>query len=95
MKDPIFYNKDLSLSMYSLNCGYIYYYFNKEKNIVLKLWKESCFHVLCFDHDKVNQLYWKSFDTLTEAKKFFYKELKENFNLSKRQAILKSCYKDK
>lgn len=71
---PKFYNKDDSLTMYSLACGYI----EKEqvdhgKNYVsLTLEKDSaCYHVKLNSNLEGFVRVWESFDTLTEARKFY------------------------
>lgn len=71
---PKFYNKDDSLTLYSLSCGYI------EKTsvehgkdyICLTLEKDSaCYHVRLSSNVAGFKRVWESFDTLTEARKFF------------------------
>ena len=66
-----FYNKDGTLTAYALACGYIE---TSEKNdIKITLWKEGCFHVRKHDFNKGIRIFWKSFDNLTSARKFFNK----------------------
>jgi hypothetical protein len=69
-----FYNRDDSLTMYSLACGYI------EKTdvthgkdyIQLTLEKDgACYHVKLSSNVDGFKRIWESFDTLTEARAFF------------------------
>ncbi len=78
--DPVLYpkfrNKDGSLTAYSFACGYIETEdFGK---INLQLWHEgACYHVRAHDHDEKGRLFWESFDTLGEARKFFKQKIRE------------------
>ena len=83
MKNEIkvkFYNKDMSLTEYSLNCGYIEML--EDEDISVKLYKDSCYHVISYDRVN-NKREWKSFDNLTDSRQYFYKELNLWFRMSK------------
>jgi hypothetical protein len=74
MKDK-FYNKNGSLTAYSLACGYIE---KKEKNnVTLTLWKEGCYHVRKHNHFFGKRIFWQSFNSLTKARQFFKENWKE------------------
>ena len=76
---PKLYNKDDSLTMYSLACGY------REKKVIsgkgyyvqITLEKDSaCYHVkICSEVDGYSNI-WESFDTLTQARKFYKSRIK-------------------
>lgn len=77
-----FRNKDGSLTLYAFACGYIEVeHFNDYapmSGIDIKLWHEgACFHVRAHDFDTRERLFWESFDTLTEARKFYRKKISE------------------
>ena len=76
---PKFYNKNDTLTMYSLSCGYI----EKESvehgtdYIQLTLEKDSaCYHVKLSSNVNGFKTVWESFDRLTEARKFYNKNKK-------------------
>ena len=73
MKQSEFYTKDGFLSYYGFRCGYIE---RKEANNKYKtMWLEhNCFHVRT-GNIGVKYTTWESFDTLTEAKRY-YKSIK-------------------
>jgi hypothetical protein len=66
-KDPVFYNKNGDLSVYSFACGYI-----QEKSTphgMVKLYKDGHWHLeIVKDCERMR---WDCFDTLTEARRAF------------------------
>jgi hypothetical protein len=61
--DPIFYNKDGSLTKYALLCGYV------QKKGNTQLYQEhTCYHVVAEVDGKFRR---QSTHSLTEARKFF------------------------
>jgi hypothetical protein len=58
------------LTHYALACGYIE---RKEtETIKIDLWHEgSCFHVRAHDFNIHTRIFWESFNTLTNARKFY------------------------
>ena len=66
------------LTLYALACGYIER--NEVSDLRLDLWHEgACFHVLAHDFANHNRVFWESFDTLTDARKFFDVKNRELF----------------
>lgn len=68
-----FYNKDDSLTVYYFACGYIEKFTvtseDGKKSAYVTLEKDSaCWHVKALISDSRT---WESFDTLTEARKFY------------------------
>lgn len=57
------------LNEYSLHCGYTEQI--SAHNRWLSLWYEGCWHVRAYDFDLHHRLYWESFDTLNDARKFY------------------------
>ena len=72
--ERVFYNKSGTLTVYAFACGYIEQ--RKERNKIVSLFKEGCWHVQARDDDR-GRYVWECFDTLTKARKFFDK--KSNF----------------
>ena len=70
MKDK-FYNKNGTLTNYSLSCGY--YEYQEKNGIRIELWKEECYHVRKHDFNIGKRIFWNSFDKLTDARKFYNK----------------------
>lgn len=70
---PKFYNKDSSLTLYSLACGYIER--TESNGTSVELWQEgACFHVR--KHDNGGRVFWESFEayipgSITKARKLF------------------------
>lgn len=63
-----FYTSNGFLTAYGFNCGYVQK-LDKDDNNRKTMYKEHCtFHVVGFNN---GLHFWKSFDTLTEAKKFY------------------------
>lgn len=56
------------LSQYALGCGYIQVHERDGQRVVL--WQEGgpCYHVRHFDHNKVERVFWDTFESLTEAR---------------------------
>ena len=76
--EPKFYNKDGSLTSYAFACGYIEVKVieTSEKNIEILLYKKrGLYHVRAFI--ELMTIRWDSFETLTEARKFYKKTCKE------------------
>jgi hypothetical protein len=65
-----FKTKTGRLTPYALACGYIE---RKENdNLRLDLWHEgACFHVRAHDFANHARIFWESFESLTQARKFF------------------------
>ena len=92
MSTVIFNNKDGSLTDYSLSCGYIHRL--KVNNSWLELYKEhNMYHVKAFDFTRHEQIMWDSFESLTRARKQFYRSARHLFELTQRKAIELSCKK--
>lgn len=77
---PKFRTKRDRLTAYSFACGYIEQRSTdmesfRQKDLYTELYHEhGCYHVRQFDkrpNAKVFQVFWYSFETLTEARKFF------------------------
>jgi len=72
---PKFYNKDSSLTLYSLACGYIER--TEKDGISIELWQEgACFHVRKHERNKGERVFWESFEcyipgSITKARKLF------------------------
>lgn len=77
---PAFKNKDGTLTVYALACGYVEE-FNGEFQSV-RLWLEGVYHVR---RSYIGKSYargysrssWESFESLSEARKFYRKEIRE------------------
>jgi hypothetical protein len=88
----MFYNKDMSLTFYSFSCGYIE---TMEKdNIQLKLYYDNIFHIKGFNTKDHYGLFWYTEDNLTSARKCFYKQIKDFFNLSKQKYLKEVTIKE-
>lgn len=74
---PKFYNTDGSLTVYSFACGYIKTHKTDQPGGLVSLYKDGCWHVQARD-DNRSRYVWETFETLTEARKFFNKKC--NFN---------------
>jgi hypothetical protein len=72
-----FQNANGDVSLYGFACGHIQR--KEENNIRLDLWKEGVWHVRAHEFDGRGRLFWESFDTLTQARKFFAKQKKQVF----------------
>lgn len=73
---PIFRNKDGSLTRYALACGYI----ENEvcNNISVRLWMEhGTYHVRSHDLNKHKRLFWKSYSLIKDARKFYKQEIRK------------------
>jgi len=74
MSEPIFKNKDGSLTRYALACGYIEC---KELSNNIRITLEldgNSYAVKAFDHNNHIRLAWDNFDSIVQARKR-YKEL--------------------
>jgi len=74
MSEPIFHNKDGSLTVYALLCGYIEC---KELSNNIRITLEldgNSYAVKAFDHDNHTRLAWDNFDSVVSARTR-YKEL--------------------
>jgi len=67
-----FYNKKDQLTVYSLACGYIEEFEANDKTMSLSL--DGLFQVKGYDFKNHIRLFWESFETLTEARKFYSKK---------------------
>jgi len=73
MKEVKFYTLKGYLTDYALSCGYVEKL--KDNNITLELYKEHCvYHVRKHNNITGERIFWKSFESLTEARDFFIKE---------------------
>ena len=80
-----FYNKDGSLNLYSLACGYIE---KHDKNdIAITLYKDSIYHVRAYDFKNNKRLHWITFDSLEHARKEFYDYLWQYHYITKGQYL--------
>lgn len=78
-KEPIFHNKDKTLTRYALACGYIESYHNERLNIYIKLELDgNSYAVKAFDHANCKRIAWDNFDLLKLARKRF-RELKRSY----------------
>lgn len=61
------------IDRYNLLCGGVYRYISKSGRYQTELYQEhSVYHVRSFDENDIKyRTYWKSFPTLTEAKKAY------------------------
>tara|TARA_R110000868_G_scaffold411455_1_gene704222 strand:+ start:1448 stop:1690 length:243 start_codon:yes stop_codon:yes gene_type:complete len=58
------------LTHYALACGYIE--MKEKENLRLELWHEgACFHVKAHDFNIHNRVFWESFNTLKNARRFY------------------------
>ena len=65
-----FRTKSGRLTPYALACGYIERKETKTRR--LELWHEgACFHVKAHDFAEHCRLFWESFQTLSEARRYF------------------------
>ena len=70
-----FYLKNGDLTVYGLHCGYVQR--KKVDNKYVTLFHEhSTYHVQGGTSDQARS-FWESFDTLSEARKFYKKQVKE------------------
>jgi serine/threonine protein phosphatase PrpC len=77
-----FYLKNGELNAYSFACGYIQKAelrkVSTDHHTSLELWHEgACYHVRAHDHELKGRIFWESFDSLGDARKFFHSELKK------------------
>lgn len=74
--DPKFYNKDGSLTVYALACGYIQWW--SVDTIKVKLWMEaSTFHVSSRDENSSEPADWVVYESLTTARAAFRNRVRE------------------
>ena len=78
-------NKDGQLSMYALNCGYIQDVWKND--IKVELYIEDCVHVRGYDYNLYTSMFWYTFDSLTEARKAFFKCTNTTFNMTKKETL--------
>ena len=80
MSTPTFMNKDGSLTMYSLACGYRESWVRlgtAGRELETQLFRDSCYHVLTFDRSTYCR-HWESFRLLSDARQTYrrHKKLK-------------------
>lgn len=64
------------LSQYALACGSVER--AAKRNTVINMWLEhGVYHVRGHDHDKRGRLFWDTFETVTEARKYFSTKRRE------------------
>lgn len=93
MKSKWFRNKDNSLSLYGLACGYCQDFSTNNRKV--QLYQDGCYQVRVFDYGRdfsagFNDIsggrFWFSYTSLTEAKKVYNKIAKlirlKNFDVS-------------
>ena len=71
-----FYNKDYTLSRYSLYCGYVEIYQRESdpSSTYMELYQDGCYHV----RGRIDgTMFWESFDLLTEARQYA-RQMKRN-----------------
>jgi len=73
MNTPIFHNKDNSLTVYALRCGYIEEAEKDNIRITLE-WDSCCYAIKAYNHNNHTRLAWDNADTVKEARKI-YKQL--------------------
>ncbi|MFA5670242.1 MAG: hypothetical protein WC967_13450 [Balneolaceae bacterium] len=74
-----FKNKDGSLTLYALACGYLQQKKLQDDTIIVELSLDGCFHVKVFDDCGLlnrERLSWDCYDTLTEARKAYKQAIK-------------------
>jgi len=74
-----FKNKDGSLTLYSLACGYLQQKKLHDDTIIVELSLDGCFHIKVYKDCGLNResLLWDCYDTLTEARKAYRQAIKE------------------
>jgi hypothetical protein len=78
-----FYTKQGWLTPYAIACGYIEIANTSTQGsthgTTIRLWHEGgpAIHVRVHDHDKNERIAWETFETLTEARKYFRKMCRE------------------
>lgn len=77
---PAFKNKDGTLTIYAFACGYLEEFDGQFQNV--RLWADGCYHVRrAYVNESIHRGYivesWETFDSLTEARKFYRKEIAE------------------
>lgn len=84
MRDK-FKNKNGDLTHYALACGYIQKIDISDFSIVL--WHEGgpCFHVSMRDNKNNTRVFWKVFENLTSARKYWHQTKRNISELSKMQ----------
>lgn len=83
MKNPKFYTKQNWLTPYALACGYIE--ISDVNNIRTTLYRDGgcqITHVRQHDFNNNQRVHWETFETLTEARKF-YRKLTKGANCAK------------
>ena len=78
MTNTGFYTKDGWLTPYALACGYVEQKYYGPVRITL-FFEHGCYHVRAYDHDQKVMLFWKTFSTVTEARRY-YKRQRRNLN---------------
>ncbi len=63
------------LSAYAFLCGYIEK--TEIKHIRITLYFESVYHIKVSDDRELGVIKWESFETLTEARKFYKQQIKQ------------------
>ena len=80
-----FYNKNGSLNLYSLACGYIEK--SDHNNICVTLWEDSIYHVKVYSFHTHKRQVWLTFESLSKARKEFYKYVKAYQGITKGQYL--------
>lgn len=70
MTNTGFYTKDGWLTSYALACGYVEQKDYGPVRITL-FFEHGCYHVRAYDHDQKVRLFWETFRTLTEARRYY------------------------
>lgn len=75
--DRKFNNKDGSLTVYALSCGYIEQVDKESNQTRVVLWKEcGGYHVRVHQFNGAGRIAWETFITLKEARKYFKEQVK-------------------
>ena len=76
-RDPKFNNKDGSLTVYALACGYIEQHDIKENDCRVTLWGEcGQYHVRAHQFNGGGRLAWESFHSIKDAREFYKEQIK-------------------
>lgn len=76
-REQKFNNKDGSLTLYALACGYIQQHDIKENDCRVTLWGEGGFyHVRSHQFNGGGRLAWETFQSIKEARAFYKEQIK-------------------
>lgn len=76
-RDPKFNNKDGSLTVYALACGYVEQHDIKENDCRVTLWGEAGqYHVRAHQFNGAGRLAWETFHSVKDARAFYKSQVK-------------------